>query len=202
MPLAFDSLSHGSIAFGFFNIDSDMLLLDRYFFFSTDFCEHISSIVESDEEGSFKTSWQVYYIEEPEDIGDLMGAIHGFHYQGFIGELYRRFPFPERPEDFKQKPEGVKTRAIVEDMIAKYAEYIEIPFITDKEAQAVEIGAYRFSRPSFHELIKYVWRGGYPRWKDEVKPDYVLAMKREIEQKKIVLFEGIFFIDPPSDCHA
>ena len=202
MPLAFDSLSHGSIAFGFFNIDSDMLLLDRYFFFSTDFCEHISSIVESDEEGSFKTSWQVYYIDNPEDIGDLMGAIHGIHYQGFIGELYRRFPFPERPEDFKQKPEGVKTRAIVEDMIAKYAEYIEIPFITDKEAQAVEIGAYRFSRPSFHELIKYVWRGGYPRWKDEVKPDYVLAMKREIEQKKTGLFEGLFFIDPPSDCHA
>jgi len=202
MPLAFDSLSHGSIAFGFFNIDSDMLLLDRYFFFSTDFCEHISSIVESDEEGSFKTSWQVYYIDNPEDIGDLMGAIHGIHYQGFIGELYRRFPFPERPEDFKQKPEGVKTRAIVEDMIAKYAEYIDIPFIADKEAQAVEIGAYRFSRPSFHELIKYVWRGGYPRWKDEVKPDYVLAMKREIEQKKIGLFEDIFFIDPPSDCHA
>ncbi len=202
MPLAFDSLSHGSIAFGFFNIDSDMLLLDRYFFFSTDFCEHITSIVESDEEGSFKTSWQVYYIDNPEDIGDLMGAIHGIHYQGFIGELYRRFPFPERPEDFKQKPEGVKTRAIVEDMIAKYAEYIEIPFITDKEAQSVEIGVYRFSRPSFHELIKYVWRGGYPRWKDEVKPDYVLAMKREIEQKKIGLFEDIFFIDPPSDCHA
>ena len=202
MPLAFDSLSHGSIAFGFFNIDSDMLLLDRYFFFSTDFCEHISSIVESDEEGSFKTSWQVYYIEEPEDIGDLMGAIHGIHYQGFMGELYRRFPFPERPEAFKQKPQGVKTRAIVEDMIAKYAEYIEIPFFTDKEAQEVEIGAYRFSRPSFHDLIKYVWRGGYPCWKDEVKPDYVLAMKREIEQKKIGLFEGIFFIDPPSDCHA
>jgi len=202
MPLAFDSLSHGSIAFGFFNIDSDMLLLDRYFFFSTDFCEHISSIVESDEEGSFKTSWQVYYIEEPEDIGDLMGAIHGFHYQGFIGELYRRFPFPERHEDFKQKPEGVKTRATVEDMIAKYAEYIEISFITDKKAQAVEIGAYMFSRPSFHELIKYIWQGGYPRWKDEVKPDYVLAMKKEIEQKKIGLFESISFIDPPSDCHA
>ncbi len=202
MPLAFDSLSHGSIAFGFFNIDSDMLLLDRYFFFSTDFCEHISGIVESDEEGSFKTSWQVYYIDNPEDIGDLMGAIHGVHFQGFIGELYRRFPFPERPEDFRQKPEGIKTRAIVEDMIAKYAEYIEIPFITDKEAEAVEIGAYRFSRPSFHELIKYVWRGGYPRWKDEVKPDHVAAMKREIEQKTIGLFEDIFFIDPPSDCHA
>ncbi len=202
MPLAFDSLSHGSIAFGFFNIDSDMLLLDRYFFFSTDFCEHISGIVESDEEKTFRTSWQIYHIDNPEDIGDLMGAIHGIHYQGFIGEIYQRFPFPERPEDFKQRPEGVKARGIVEDMITKYAEYIEIPFIMDKEAQEVEIGSYRFSRPSFHELIKYVWRGGYPRWKDEVKPDYVLAMQRKIEQKKIGLFEDISFIDPPSDCHA
>jgi hypothetical protein len=31
MPLAFQSLSHGTITFGFFNIESDMLLLDRYF---------------------------------------------------------------------------------------------------------------------------------------------------------------------------
>lgn len=31
MPLAFDTLSHGTIAFGFFNIDSDMLLLEQYF---------------------------------------------------------------------------------------------------------------------------------------------------------------------------
>ena len=186
MPLAFDSLSHGSIAFGFFNIDSDMLLLDRYFF-SSPVPSHLVLL---------------FHIDNPEDIGDLMGAIHGIHYQGFIGELYRRFPFPERPEDFKQKSEGVKTRAIVEDMIAKYAEYIEIPFIADKEAQEVEIGSYRFSRPSFHELIKYVWRGGYPRWKDEIKPEYVLAMKRKIEQKKIGLFEDISFIDPPSDCHA
>ena len=29
MPLAFESLSHGTIAFGFFNIESDLLLLDR-----------------------------------------------------------------------------------------------------------------------------------------------------------------------------
>ena len=34
MPLAFESLSHGTVPFGFFNIDSDTLLLDRYFFFA------------------------------------------------------------------------------------------------------------------------------------------------------------------------
>jgi hypothetical protein len=33
MPLTFESISHGTIAFGFFNIDSDMLLLEKYFFF-------------------------------------------------------------------------------------------------------------------------------------------------------------------------
>ena len=195
MPLAFQSLSHGSIAFGFFNIDSDMLLLDRYFFFSTEFCNYISNIIESDDEGSIKTYWQVYYFDNTEDIGDLMGAIHGFHYQGFIGELYRQFPFPKRAEDFKQKPEGVENRDIVEDMIAKYATRIEVQFFVHKGAKEVEIGAYRFSRTSFQELIKYVWRGGYPRWRDNIKPDHVLAMKKEIEQNKNRLFEGISFED-------
>ena len=195
MPLAFESLSHGSIAFGFFNIDSDMLLLDRYFFFSTEFCKIISNIVESDDEGSIKASWQVYYIDNKEDVGDLMGAIHGIHYQGFIGKLYRQFPFPKRLEDFKQKPEGVKNRAIVEDMIAKYAKLLKVPFIVSEGEKEVGMGAYRFNRISFQELIKYVWRGGYPRWKDEVRPDYVQDMKRKIEQNKNRLFEGISFKD-------
>jgi len=35
--LAFKSLSHGTVAFGFFNIESDLLLLDRRFFFAADF---------------------------------------------------------------------------------------------------------------------------------------------------------------------
>jgi len=38
MPLTFESLSHGTIAFGFFNIESDMLLCDRYFLFADDLC--------------------------------------------------------------------------------------------------------------------------------------------------------------------
>jgi hypothetical protein len=195
MPLAFESLSHGPIAFGFFNIDSDMLLLDRYFFFSTDFCKFISALVESDDEGSFKTFWHVFYIDNTKDIGDLMGAIHGIHYQGFIGELYQQFPFPKRPEDFKQKPEGVMNRAIAEHMIAGYAKLITIPFMVNEGGEEVKIGVYRFNRISFQELITYVWRGGYPRWKDEVRPEYVLDMKRKIEQNKKRLFEGISFKD-------
>lgn len=41
MPLAFESLSHGTIAFGFFNIESDMLLCDRYFLFADEFCRYV-----------------------------------------------------------------------------------------------------------------------------------------------------------------
>lgn len=37
MPLAFESISHGTLPFGFFNIESDMLLLDHYFFFASDY---------------------------------------------------------------------------------------------------------------------------------------------------------------------
>ncbi|MGD9173924.1 MAG: hypothetical protein PVF29_07170 [Desulfobacterales bacterium] len=58
MPLAFESLSHGTIAFGFFN----------------------------------------------------MGAIHGICHTGFIGEPYRRYPFPQKPEAFKQKTNGFRNQ--------------------------------------------------------------------------------------------
>ena len=34
-----------------------------------------------------------------------------------------------------------------------------------------------------------------PRWKDEVRPDYVMAMKEKIERNKRGIFEGIFFED-------
>ncbi len=46
MPLAFQSLSHGQIAFGFFNIETDMLLLDIHFFFADDFCRAVRELAE------------------------------------------------------------------------------------------------------------------------------------------------------------
>ena len=198
MPLAFDSLSHGTIAFGFFNIESDMLLLERYFIFAIEFCQYISEIAEIYGKHDYKTEWRVYYIKDPEDIGDLMGAIHGVKYAGFIGELYLKFPFPKRTEDFKQNPEGFKNRAVVEKVIEKYAEERHIPFIITEKAQEVSVGGYRFTRNSFQELIKYVWRGGYPRWKDEVRPDYVSYMKNRIAQGSHGLLEGINFEEGPS----
>ncbi len=193
MPLAFESISHGTIAFGFFNIDSDMLLLDRYFFFATEFSTYISGMAESDKDGAFETIWQVYHIADTEDIGDLMGAIHATRYTGFIGETYRRFPFPLNPEDFKQKPEGYRNREIVESMIEKYAGACRINVAVDEKKQEIGIGAYSFTRAVFHQLLNYVWRGGYPRWKDEVRPDYVMAMKKAVEKSDNSLFAGIVF---------
>jgi hypothetical protein len=60
--------------------------------------------------------------------------------------------------------------------------YIEIPFSVFKGTREVAIGQYRFTRDVFHELIRYVWQGGYPRWKDEIRPDYVVGMKDKIRQ--------------------
>ena len=89
MPLAFNCISHGTVAFGFFNIESDMLLLEHYFFFASDFCRYVEDIVEWDNEKPYVTTWPIFCIESSEAIGDLMGAIHGVRFSGFIGELYK-----------------------------------------------------------------------------------------------------------------
>lgn len=193
MPLAFNSISHGAIAFGFFNIESDMLLLDRYFFFADDFCETISRIVENSSDYISEACWEGYQLSDTEDIGDLMAAIHGIHYTGFIGDVYRKFPFPENQEGFKQKPYGSRNRDIMVALISKYTELSRIDFEIERENMNVSIGDYRFDRMSFHELIKYVWRGGYPRWEKEIRPAYVTAMKGTIIRSNDGLFKDISF---------
>ena len=194
MPLAFESLSHGIIPFGFFNIDSDMLLLDRTFFFATEFCARIPSLTARKEPQECPSvPWRVYEIDSPGAVGDLMGAIHGTRYTGFIGEVYKVFPFPSRQEDFKQKPEGVGTQDTVRGIIDRFARLRTIAFHVDPVRWHVHIGDYRFSRPSFQELIAYVYRGGYPRWLDERRPDYVEDMRRWIDRHPGGIFEEISF---------
>jgi hypothetical protein len=122
-----------------------------------------------------------------------MGAIYGVAYQGFIGELYKLFPFPKRTEEFKQKAEGFMTRAVVEKLIQGYAQVAEIPLAVEPEMKTVTIGEYVFTGEWFQELIKYVWRGGYPRWKDEVQPEYVMEMKGAIEGIQRFPFQGLTF---------
>jgi len=170
MPLEFTSISHGKIAFGFFNIETDMLLLDRYFFFAEDFCKNIEAI------DSF---WYIYEIREGKDIGNLMEAICGIRYTGFIGEVYKRFPFPKDPNKFKQNFNGYKTREIIEKIIENYGVKKSILFTFDKDKKEFKIGEYIFSKKVFYELIEYIILGGYPRWKDSIKPDYVENMEKK-----------------------
>ncbi len=192
MPLGFQSLNHGVITFGFFNIDTDLLLLEHYFLFSDAFCRYIHA-THVEETESTRNSWEVHTIENREDIGDLMGAIHGIQYTGFIGAVYRRFPFPQRQEDFKQQPEGWKNRSEVRRILNKYAFRVDIPFGIRPQEGTVAIGKFLFDRTSFQKMVHYVWLGGYPGWKDGIRPNDVSKMKREIEQNTNWLFSGLQF---------
>lgn len=189
MPLAFESISHGTLPFGFFNIQSDMLLLDRYFLFASDFCKYIADMAAMADKSPFITTWAVHIIEQPEHIGDLHAAIHGVRFTGFIGDVYLRFPFPEDPKDFKQNPEGFQTQTLVSELIATYAQLLDISVAVPSGGQKIDIGVYRFDRLQFQKLMNYVWRGGYPRWKYGTRPDYVLAMKEKILKN----FKGLFY---------
>jgi len=189
MPLEFECLSHGRIVFGFFNIETDMILLNQYFLFAGEFCHYISRAAEKAEE-IYETAWEVYRIEQG-NIGNLMGAIHGIDHGGFIGEVYKRFPFPGRREDFKQKPEGHQARPTVEASIQKYGKRIRFPFVIDRKTNEITLGGYIFSGASFREIIEYVWLGGLPRWKDRIRPGYVQAMKEAIEKSRHPLFSGL-----------
>ncbi len=192
MPLVFDSLSHGEVAFGFFNIETDMLLLEDHFFFASDLCQGIIDISAgtSDEEPASLNG----YILEYKVIGNLMGAIAGVDLRGFIGEVYNMFPFPHEPESFKQNPEGYRTRDRVETVIRRYAGPASIPVAVDSSSGSVKIGEYRFSNEQFHRLVQYVWAGGYPRWKDGVRPPYVIEMKEKIERSSHPAFKGIVLL--------
>ena len=193
MPLAFESINHGTIAFGFFNIESDMLLLENFFIFATDFCRCVGDMAVHSDEEAYKNEWAFYVIEEKENIGDLMGAIHAIHHTGFIGEVYRRFPFPKNIADFKQKPTGDQSQELIREIILRYARPVYLLASIAKGAYEIDIGPYRFSKKTFQDLVRYVWRGGYPRWKDELRPDYVLVMKNKIEKSRQSLFADINF---------
>jgi hypothetical protein len=79
MPLEFDTLNHGRIAFGFFNVESDMMLLENYFFFAQEFCLHISESARVPPNEPYESSFDIYLIEKHRDIGNLTEAIHGVH---------------------------------------------------------------------------------------------------------------------------
>jgi len=190
MPLAFHSLSHGEVAFGFFNIDTDMLLLDVHFFFADDFSAAVSELASLDADGPARVSVDVYTLDRSR-IGNLIGAIHGIEFRGFIGDVYKRFPFPTEEDKFRQQPEGCETRGVIEEMIRSYAGRSTISITCDDRRLTVDIGGYLFERAVFHDLILYVWRGGYPRWRDGLRPSYVMEMMQAAERSRNLLFRGL-----------
>ena len=108
-----------------------------------------------------------------------------------IGEVYKFFPFPKHPEDFKQNPGGFKNRILIDELIQKFAKRLNISFVIHQKDDKIGIGEYFFDRTSFQELIKYIWLGGFPRWKNDIRPEYVLAMKGMIEQSQNHIFDGL-----------
>ena len=170
MPLAHDSTSHGTVAFGFFNIETHMLLLQELFFFADDFCAAVMQLTGGAAEAPLP-SWR---IDAPAARGDLHGAIAGQILTGFIGATYRACPFPAAPEAFKQNPDGELSREAVEEMIAPFGEASSVSVTHDGGQYGV--GPYRFDAPGFAALVAYVDRGGYPRWRDERRPPYVARM--------------------------
>lgn len=178
MPISFPSISHGQIPIGFFNIETDMLIMDRYFFFSTDFCEWINEWAGT---GDFSPDEKtVYAIEQREKIGNLSGAIHGHEFTGFIGKVYKLYPFPENPSGFKQKPYGTKNRPAVETAIQPFAVTLKIPITFYQKSRTIGFGDYTFSAEAFQEIIGYIEAGGMPGWLNGRPPDYVTRMMTQL----------------------
>lgn len=46
--------------------------------------------------------------------------------------------------------------------------------------QWARIGAIRFDWVVFKDLIRYVWKGGYPGWEHGQPPDVVLRMQKKL----------------------
>ncbi len=190
MPLAFHSISHGQVAFGFFNIDTDMVLLDVHFFFADDLSAAIRDMASRRGNGPVDITLDAYTLELS-NIGNLMGAIRGFDLSGFIGEVYRRFPFPREEDKFKQQPEGFENRGIIEEIVKKYADMRPIHIIADSARKSVDMGGYLFDSEGFQALILYLWAGGYPRWRDGLRPAYVIEMAKVIEGSTNPLFSDL-----------
>jgi len=155
-----------------------MLLLDHYFFFSTDFCEWIIKWACADDLNDDEKI--VYAIQQREKIGDLAGAIRGCEFTGFIGEVYKLFPFSESHTDFKQNPHGTQNRLTVKQIIQPFALRLKVPIVFHRKNLSIDFGDYTFSTVVFQEIIKYIEKGGMPGWLNGKPPDYVTRMMAKL----------------------
>jgi len=190
MPLAFESMSHGRITFGFFNIETDLLLLERHFFYADEFCGLVAQAAREAGAEGWRAEMKGRLIARTAEMGDLQAAIHGLDMSGFIGAVYRLFPFPQAPEEFKQRPEGDLTRPRIDALLRDWTRPAAIPVFIRPEYAAVEVGEYSFPRAVFMELAAYVWQGGLPGWREGVRPGYVAEMMELVAAGRSRLFEG------------
>lgn len=167
MPLSHPSRSHGDIAFGFYNIDTDGLLLNDHFFFCSDFCRAAIAMAKAKAKTApgarARQSFPGFVFARAEDIGDLNGAIGGTRLSGFLGDIYRRWPFPPDPDGFRQKLRGADNREVVEAALETWAQAQEMSLARGSGGD-FSIGPYEFSDGQFRGLLRYVRRGGYPTW--------------------------------------
>jgi hypothetical protein len=42
-----------------------------------------------------------------------------------------------------------------------------------------------------NRLVAYVWQGGMPGWKDDTRPEYVVAMGKAIKGTTSPVFQGL-----------
>lgn len=188
MPLGFLSRSHGTVAFGFFHIESHMLLLEQQFFFADRFCRAVVDLAEATGDCVHATigGWG---IDSPAAVGDLGGAIRGTNLTGFIGSLYERMPFPKDPRDFKQSPDEALEQDVVTAEIEDHGGPRDIGVAWDRLEHTLTFGGVAFSEAQFAALVAYVDRGGYPRWRDEIRPAYVAAMVARLRDLGSPLFD-------------
>jgi hypothetical protein len=187
MPLGFNTRSHGEIPIGFFNIETDMILIHDKFMFASDLCAWLSDWAGGPDDQEH--TYPMWVFDDGEKIGDLMGAISGTEFTGFIGELYKKWPFPGERSDFKQNPEGWKTREEVERVIEDLAPVKEVAVRISRDEGTISIGEYVFLPEDFHQVILYIWQGGWPRYRDDVKPGYVSEMMKAVLSSGHWLFE-------------
>ncbi len=101
-----------------------------------------------------------YEIADITDVGNLMGAIQGTDLSGFIGNVYRLFPFPQSVEEFKHKPYGAGRRATVEELIGHWARGTRVSVAIEAGSLNVRIADSLFSRGYFSNSWSRSSRGG------------------------------------------
>ena len=84
----------------------------------------------------------------------------------------------------------IARRPEIEPLIDRFAQRQEIVIRSRAADGTIEIGGYLFDEPGFAELVRYLWRGGFPRWRDDRRPAYVDRMMEAVRSSPSWLFLG------------